>query len=90
MYKLFIYFTIHRIPSCYSRFTALKFSIEVPEGFWEDLKEIFFKNRFRLFTGTNKILEYLSNKSRKNLSIVKKFGCVFAVNNFNLHSKNFV
>ena len=85
VYKLFIYFTILCVFALYLRSTTPEFSIEILKRDFEKTLKRFFQKSSRLFTRTHQNLEYfLGYKSLKILSIVKKFGNVFAVNNFNL------
>ena len=59
------------------------------KDFEKTLERLFSKILSILFTGTHQNLEYLLRlQGTKNLSIVKKFGYVFGVNNFNLYTKS--
>ena len=89
LYKLFFNFTILCI---YDGTRVLQLKIwhrDTKEGFREDLEAIFSKLVLDYLQRHIKILNICSDfKSRKNVSIVMKFGCVFAVNNFSLYAKN--
>ena len=68
-----------------------KFSIEILKRVFEKtLKRFFQKTFWIIYRGTSKSRIFVWVTSHvKTLSVVTKFGHVFAINNFNLHTKNY-